>query len=90
MRIKELNGYIALWLSANDTANWASNWPQAYIYNKRMMAVFDPDGDLVDLTINGKNGDCPLDEFNAICYDHIKPRFPEHNCIKNMRASFTW
>ena len=86
MRLKENNGDLTIWLSANDTYNWARNWPASELSNKRLMAQFDYRGNLIDVTIDGRSGDCPLDEFNSICYDHIKQKYPNHPVVKNLEA----
>lgn len=71
------HGYTKLWLSANDTYNWAHKasaaWPCSFLSDKRLFAEFEPNGDLVELAVNGGKGDqdCPADEFNAIVEDFI-------------------
>lgn len=62
-----------LWLSANDTYNWAhrhnAKWSCSTLANKRVYAEFD-DGDLVKICINGKtDSDCDVFEFNAMIAD---------------------
>ena len=64
-----------IWLSARDTYDWANkpgaSWPCSFLSNRRVVAVFEDNGDLVDLAIDGGRGDqdCPADEFNAIMAD---------------------
>ena len=77
MRIeKSKQGYTHLWLSANDTHNWANrvgaSWPCSALSIHRLYAEFDKDGDLIDMTIDGKSKDCPADEFNAITSDFLQ------------------
>ena len=73
-----------LWLSANDTYNWAhragESWPCSQLSDKRLFVEFDRNG-LCDLAINGRMADCDANELNAIVTDHIKDRLPkEHPC----------
>jgi hypothetical protein len=69
---KEAN---AIWLSANDTYNWAHRpgawWPCSFFSGRRVVAVFESNGDLVDLAIDGGRGDQagPTYEFNAMISD---------------------
>ena len=77
MRIeKSKQGYTHLWLSANDTHNWANrvgaSWPCSALSSHRLYAEFDKDGDLIDMAIDGKSKDCPADEFNAITSDFLQ------------------
>ena len=47
---------------------------------KRLFVEFDRGG-LVDLAINGRMGDCPADELNAIVSDHLRGKLPAgHPC----------
>jgi hypothetical protein len=65
-----------IWLSANDTYDWANRpgarWPGSFLAGRRLVATFEDNGDLVDLLIDGGQGDqdCPSDEFDAIIADH--------------------
>lgn len=92
MRIQEHNGNLKVWLSANDTETWATRsgaaWPCSFLRGKRVFAEFEPNGDLVDMTIagrnqRGKNADteAPADEFNACLSDHIASRCPNHPAV---------
>lgn len=79
MRIKKSGqGYTQLWLSANDTYNWAHKpsafWPCSVLSGHRLYAQFDNYGDLIDMAIDGRYKDCPADEFNAITADFIKSK----------------
>lgn len=76
MRIKREGTTVRLWLSANDTYNWAhrpdASWPCSQLAGKRLFAEFD-DGDLIDYSIDGDGYvDMPADEFTAITDDFIK------------------
>lgn len=68
-----------LWLSVNDTADWANRpgnkWPCSQLSDKRLFVEYDDCG-LIDITINGKIGDCNSVEFKAIVSDHIKDKLP--------------
>ena len=71
-----IDGNVKLWLSTNDTYNWAHRagalWPCSFLSGKRLFAEFDCKGDLIDGTTNGKHGcNCPSDEFNAITTDFL-------------------
>ena len=75
MRKQIIGNTINIWLSANDTYNWAHKagavWPCSTLANKRLFAQFI-DGDLVDITINGRDAhDIDGAEFNAIISDFL-------------------
>ena len=76
MRIVREGNTVKLWLSANDTYEWAHRsgaaWPCSTLSGRRLFAEFS-DGDLVDISINGGRGDqdCDGHEFNAITDDAI-------------------
>lgn len=79
MRIREHNGNTQLWLSASDTETWATrpgaSWPCSQLRGKRVYAEFARNGDLVDLTIDGKSGvDVDVNEFNACTQDYLTAR----------------
>jgi hypothetical protein len=71
MRITETpDGGLKVWLSANDTYQWATrsgvSRPYSFLRNRRAFAEFDSKGDLVDMAINGGRGDqdCPWYQKN--------------------------
>ena len=73
MRMEKRGLATKIWLSANDTYNWANKtgnkWPCSQLSGKRLFAEFNG-GDLVDITIDGKTGiDVDNNEFNAIIAD---------------------
>ena len=75
MRIQKTGIIVKIWLSARDTYAWANNrpgasWPCSQLSGHRLFAEFD-DGDLVDMTIDGKDRDCDVNEFSAITDDAI-------------------
>ena len=83
------DGFV-LWLSADDTYNWANkphaHWPCSTLSNKRMVAVFDSNG-LCDISVNGRvAGDGELSaidgtEFSAIVADFMRAKLPaDHAC----------
>ena len=76
MRIKQNEYGVKLWLSANNTYDWAHrpgvSWPCSTLAGKRVFAEFDNHGDLVDVAINGRLADCDGNEFNAITSDFLK------------------
>jgi hypothetical protein len=76
MRLKDHGNSILVWLSANDTYQWAckpgATWPCSTLSGKRVFAAFDSNG-LYDIAINGNSYiDCDGTEFSAIMADHIK------------------
>ena len=80
MKVQKHGNTIKVWLSANDTYAWANrsgeSWPCSYLANKRLFAKFQG-GDLVDISVNGKDSDVPSDEFNAIIEDYLGSVNPE-------------
>lgn len=84
MRTQIFPSGFNLWLSANDTYNWAhrtgASWPCSTLSGCRLFVQYDTNG-LVDLTIDGKDGDCDGNELNAIVSDFMRPKLPkEHPC----------
>ncbi|KKK74097.1 hypothetical protein LCGC14_2887220 [marine sediment metagenome] len=76
MRAKKIGNTIKIWISANDTYAWAHKigkcWPCSTLSGKRVFAEFD-DGDLIDITINGKsNFDCDAYELNIMIADFME------------------
>ena len=78
-KIITASGYTKLWLSPDDTYNWAHDasarcWPCSFLAGKPLFAEFDQNGDLIDMAIDYGRGDqdCPSDEFNAITSDFLK------------------
>jgi hypothetical protein len=75
---------VKLWLSANETWQWANSegerWPCSQLAGSRLFAEFDRNG-LCDLAIDGKSGDCDANEFSAIASDFLRGKLPEnHPC----------
>ena len=84
MRTQVTDTGVKLWLSANDTYNWATRpratWPCSELAGKRLFAEFDRGG-LIDLAIDGRTGDCPAHELTAIVSDHLRGKLPTgHPC----------
>jgi hypothetical protein len=84
MRTQITNNGVRLWLSANDTYSWATQpraaWPCSELAGNRLFVEFDRGG-LVDLTIDGRMGDCPAHELTAIASDHLRGKLPVgHPC----------
>ena len=84
MRTQITDTGVKLWLSANDTYNWATrprdSWPCSKLTGKRLFAEFDKGG-LVVLAINSRMGDCSADELTAIVSDHLRGKLPAgHPC----------
>ena len=80
MRIKRENGTVKIWASANDTYDWAhrpgESWPCSQLSGHRLFADFQ-NGDLVDMTIDGKTKDVDSAEFNAFIEDKLGSVNPE-------------
>lgn len=82
MKMQNTTSHIRLWLSETDTYNWAHRpgcvWPGSQLSGTRLYAEFDANG-LVEMLIDGKPGDCDVNEFNAITSDHLSGRLsPKH------------
>ena len=73
---RKINGTsVKIWLSANDTYNWAhkdgASWPCSQLSGHMLFAEFDSNN-LVDYSIDGKDGvDIDVCEFNAIMSDFM-------------------
>jgi len=80
MRTQRYGKTVKVWLSERDTYNWANrpgaSWPCSELFNKRVFAEFDH-GDLVNVQINGRDRDVPIDEFNAMIEDFLGSVNPE-------------
>lgn len=77
MRINTSTGTVKLWLSAEDTRQWACKpgvWPCSFLAGKTLYAEFEAgSGDLIDFTVDGRDGvDVDCDEFNAITSDFLE------------------
>lgn len=74
MKIIKSNTQTRLWLSRNDTYNWANRpgkaWPCSTLSGKSLFVELDK-GDLVDIRINGHMGDCDSHELSCIIEDFI-------------------
>ena len=82
MRMQVYDRTVKVWLSANDTYDWAhksgASWPCSQLSGRRVFAEFCG-GDLVDVSFDGGRGeqDCDGTEFNACFADHIARRLPK-------------
>jgi len=94
-RVKVTTTLTTVWLSARDTEEWAhrpgARWPCSALAGHRVRAMFDPAGDLVDVTVEGEDPgviiDCPADEFDAIMSDTLRDAgHPDHPAIRYMQA----
>ena len=55
-------------------------WPCSELSGKRLFVEYDRSG-LVDLTVNGRMGDCPNHELTAIVSDHLRGKLSAgHPC----------
>jgi hypothetical protein len=74
-----LNDGACVWLSAQDTEDWATRpghyWPCSTLRGRRVFAEFHGT-DLVDLQLDGGRGDqdCDANEFNACVSDFLAAR----------------
>lgn len=72
---------VCLWLSARDTTRWANGalgggrWPSSALAGKRLFAAFDSNG-LLELTVNGRDCDVDVSEFNAVTSDYLARKLP--------------
>ena len=76
MRIRIDKNSFVLWLSANDTYNWAhkpgATWPCSTINGRRVALFVDMTG-LVEFTVNGRNGiDIDGGELSAMMADFVR------------------
>lgn len=85
MRVQIYDNGVNVWLSANDTYEWANRpgkrWPCSDLSGKRVFASFDRNG-LCDIAIDGKSDtDVSGHEFNAIIADFLDKKLPkDHPC----------
>lgn len=86
MRIKDRGNSFTIWLSADDTYEWAHRigfaWPCSTLAGHRLRASFDTCG-LYDIAIDGKfpgiGSDVDGSEVSAIVSDYAAARIrPEH------------
>jgi hypothetical protein len=76
MRKQVTPSTVKVWLSANDTYNWAHRpgqaWPCSQLSGRRVFAEFDSNG-LIDVALDGKSPaeDVDVTELNACMSDHI-------------------
>ena len=82
MRLQVFDSGFNLWLSARDTYDWAhragASWPCSTLSDKRLFVQFDSNG-LLDLSINGRDGDCDGHELSAMVCDHVADKLPKDN-----------
>ena len=78
MRISGSGKGYTLWLSASDTYDWTHRagaaWPGSRLNGGRLKVQVDRNG-ICDVTINGKMGDVPREELEAIVSDHLPAQF---------------
>jgi hypothetical protein len=87
MRVSINPSSVKIWLSANDTYNWAhksgASWPGSQLSGCRLFAEFDSNG-LLDLAIDGRSDtDCDGNELSAICADHLARKLPREHPAYN-------
>lgn len=77
MRLTVNDRTVKIWLSADDTYNWAhwvTEWPCSECSGHRLFAEFDR-GDLVDFALDGSSDENMADhELRAIVADYLKTR----------------
>lgn len=73
MRIRRSQYGTTVWASAHDTYQWAHKagaaWPCSTLSDNRIMVTLDASGDVVDFTLNGRDGDVDSHELNAFLAD---------------------
>ena len=86
MRLKDTGNAFTIWVSADDTYEWARRinnaWPCSELSGSRFVATFDTNG-LLDLSVDGKDAPGYFDatEFNACVSDLAETRIPkDHPC----------
>lgn len=76
MRIQKSDTGYVMWLSANDTYEWAhkagASWPCSTLSDKRCMVAVDNNG-LCDISVNGRDDNGFIDgtELDAIVSDYL-------------------
>lgn len=88
MRIQQSGSYLKVWISADETYNWAHEpgaaWPCSTLSGKRVFAEFGRNG-LVDIAIDGRNDtDCDARELDAMIDDLLNKR-DKRNEVKGYR-----
>jgi len=94
MRVQINDTSVNVWLSANNTYDWAhkpgASWPCSQLSGRRVFAGFDSNG-LCDLAIDGGRGEqnCDASEFNACLADHLAGKLPtDHPCYDVVVGQF--
>ncbi len=71
---------VKVWISAAETYQWAhkqgAKWPCSTLEGRKLYAHFAENGDLLDVTIDGREpdpnrGDIDGQEFNALMSDFL-------------------
>ncbi len=91
MRIKIDKSGFALWLSANDTYNWAHRpgkaWPCSTVRGRRVALFVDMTG-LVEFTVNGRDGvDVDSAELSAMLSDFVRDVLPRDHPAYHIAVS---
>jgi hypothetical protein len=83
MKTRITEDRVIIWLSANDTYEWATHpkygWPCSVLLDRKLRAEYDSNG-LCDLTVDSRR-DLVIDgnELNAIVADYLKKKLkPDH------------
>ena len=75
MKIQRYGKTVKIWASVNDTYSWAhrlnNSWPCSQLSGNRVFIELD-NGDLVDLTLNGKDANLDITELNAFIEDTLR------------------
>jgi len=81
VRVQDSGTMVTVWISADETYEWARRWPCSELSGHRIRASFDSGG-LFDLAIDGREApDVPAGELSACVADHLAQRLnPEHPC----------
>jgi hypothetical protein len=92
MRLKDFGNRVTIWLSADDTYEWAHRtgaaWPGSTLSGHRVRADYDTNG-LWQLTVDGYSKNVDAHELNAIVSDFAAERLsPDHPCWTVMVGQF--
>ena len=87
MKLIDTGDGFKLWLSRNDTSDWAfglgpngKKWPCSGCEGRRLFVEFDQNG-LLDMTVDGRSSFGRIhigsDELSAIVCDHVEGKITE-------------
>jgi hypothetical protein len=84
------DGFVKVWLSANDTYDWAHKpgaaWPGSGLSGKRLWVEYDSNG-LVDIAVDGRQSEAEhidAHELNALVADSLRDKLPKTHPLYNV------